>query len=276
MKYKTIFLLSVILLLIVSLLTLFYQNRENFVTAYKYTLSILVICKNEGMVIDEFVKHYKWQGVEHIYLIDNGSTDNMKQVLTPYIDEGYVSYFSLPEQHKQTQHYNQIYNSTIRNETHWLIVCDTDEYIYNRTPGETIISYIKNITDDVCAVVLRWNMFGSSGHKEQPQSIRKSFIWRKSNSDDTVKSIINTVNTHTINVHSHEYTENKEQLFHPTELKLNHYAIMSEEYFRKIKMANGDVSSPDKGLQTIRDMNYFERYDHKEVQDDELKKLVDN
>ena len=120
---------------------------------------------------------------------------------------------------------------------------------------------------------MRWKMFGSSGHKEQPKSIRQSFVWRSSDNTFNVKSIINTVNTLKLDVHTHIYSENKEQIY-PDELSLNHYAIMSEEYFRKVKMSNGDVSAPHPHLQTIRDMNYFKSYDHKDVQDEELKNLL--
>jgi hypothetical protein len=49
---------------------------------------------------------------------------------------------------------------------------------------------------------------------------------------------------------------------------------MSEEYFRKVKMTRGDASSSQQHLQTIRNMDYFEKYDHKDVRDEELKGLL--
>ena len=273
MNLKSLYLWGLVLLLVFTIVHLLYRNRDHFQNNYKYTLALLVICKNEGMVIDEFVQHYKWQGVEHIYLIDNGSTDDLKEVLAPYISEGYLSYFNLPEQHKQKEHYNTVYNSKIRDETHWLIVCDADEYIYNKTPGDTITSSLEKLTDETCAVLLPWKMFGSSGHKNQPESIRKSFVWRSDGGTVNVKSIVNTKNAHTIDAHTNLCEEDKGQIY-SDELALNHYAIMSEEYFRKVKMTRGDVSSPQRHLQTIRNMDYFEKYDYKDVQDEELKGLL--
>jgi glycosyltransferase involved in cell wall biosynthesis len=276
MLIKKIQLLLIILIITVCLTSVLSCYNEHFENnppqSYKYTLSLLVICKNEGMVIDEFIQHYKWQGVEHIYLIDNGSTDNMVQVLASYISEGYVSYYNLPEQHKQIDHYNTVYNM-IRNDTRWLIICDADEYIYNRTSGDTILSYLKNINDDICAVVLQWKQFGSSGHIDQPQSIRKSFVWR-SPSNTNIKSIVNTINTPALNMHTHVFLENKQQIYYPNELALNHYAIMSEEYFKKVKMNRGDASTSDAHFQTVRDMSYFSTYDHKDVLDEELKNIL--
>ena len=242
----------------------------------KYTLSLLVICKNESIVIDEFIKHYKWQGVEHIYLIDNGSTDNMKEILNPYIYDGYISYYYLEEQHKQIEHYNTVYNE-IRYETKWLIICDADEYIYNKNKEENIATYVNSIDyNSIAYILLNWKMFGSSNYKIQPvNNIRTSFTWRKKDIHELYKSIINTKLTYKLGVHDHEYDKIiNNGIKNPSELALNHYAIMSEEYFKKVKMQRGDVHHSEKKFQNIRDMNYFNAYDYKEEYDDELKNLT--
>jgi len=58
-----------------------------------YFLSVLAIFKNETMNLKVWIDHYLWQGVEKIYLIDNGSTDNPMPILQPYIDKGFNSCF---------------------------------------------------------------------------------------------------------------------------------------------------------------------------------------
>jgi hypothetical protein len=65
----------------------------------KYFLSTLSIAKNESMVIRDFIKHYQEQGVDHMYIIDNGSTDDTLDLLIPYVREGFVTLFHLTEQH---------------------------------------------------------------------------------------------------------------------------------------------------------------------------------
>jgi glycosyltransferase involved in cell wall biosynthesis len=246
---------------------MFYQGPP------KYTLSLLVIAKNEEMVIQEFIEHYKWQGVEHIYLIDNGSTDNMVQVLTPYIHEGYVSYYFRHKPHVQIRHYNNIY-AHIRRETKWMIICDTDEYIYNRTRGQTIKDYIDTVNYDTTnAVQLQWKMFGSSGYVTQPVCIRKSFLLRRIELDPEMnsKSIINTEHTNSLKIHTHNYKDRRREIIKcPPELALNHYAIMSLEYFQKVKIARGAADV----VRNVRNMDYFHRYDHKEIQDMELNDLL--
>ena len=49
-----------------------------------YTLSVLAMFKNESMIIQEWINHYIEEGVEHFYLIDNGSTDNYYEKIKMY------------------------------------------------------------------------------------------------------------------------------------------------------------------------------------------------
>ncbi len=48
--------------------------------------------KNEGAYIKERIEYHKIVGVERFYLYDNGSTDETKKVLEPYIKDGSVIY----------------------------------------------------------------------------------------------------------------------------------------------------------------------------------------
>jgi len=65
--------------------------------------------------------------VEHFYLIDNGSDDDPLSILQEYIDKGIVTYYFLPEKHKQTEYYRYVFdNANLKNETFWLTVCDLD------------------------------------------------------------------------------------------------------------------------------------------------------
>ncbi len=276
--YNNIYIKNIILFFIILMICIFYffkikkqiENNQNM--NKKYLLSLLVICKNESMIIEEFIEHYKWQGIEHIYFIDNNSDDNTYDIIKPYIDINYISYYFLPEQHAQVKNYNIVYND-IKNESQWLIVCDSDEFIYNRNKGSNIYDYIKSLDYNITtAVLLNWKMFGSSGFKEQPQSIRKSFTWKKENIAENIKSILNVNFTDSIGVHTHHYNNNNNLISNPPELAMNHYAIMSEEYFKKTKMTRGDVSGYVND--NFRDMNYFNSYDFKEVEDTELKNLL--
>ena len=62
-------------------------------------LSTIAIFKNEEDILDEWIRHHLWQGVEHFYLINNGSTDNYLEILQPYIDSQKVTLYNLFGKH---------------------------------------------------------------------------------------------------------------------------------------------------------------------------------
>ena len=239
-------------------------------------LGLLVIAKNESMVIDEFICHYRWQGVQHFYVIDNGSNDGMAAKLLPHVRAGYLSYFCLPERYQQNQHYNKVFRERAQRECKWLLVVDVDEYVYDRREGSDIRSYLSSLdSSKVGRVAMVWKMFGSSGHATQPPSgIRANFLWRSVPLELELgvnsKCILKCALCNQIDMHNTVTTG--DTIMAPPELALNHYAIMSREYFGKVKMTRGDVAAGK--YETVRDWSYFDRYDHKEVFDDELANLL--
>src|SRR5262245_8788071 len=54
-------------------------------------LSLVAIIKNEASYLDEWLEFHQLVGCEHIYLYDNGSSDNTSQVAHPYVEAGYVT-----------------------------------------------------------------------------------------------------------------------------------------------------------------------------------------
>jgi hypothetical protein len=227
----------------------------------KYFLATLSIAKNESMVIDEFVRHYEAEGVQHMYIIDNGSTDSMASVLKPYIDKGFVTYFYFDKQYAQVEHYNTVYNEVARWESEWLAVVDVDEYLYS--PKRQLLDYVRTI-DPTSNVYVKWSMFNSSGFDRQPSNIRASFVNRSPTLHVNGKSIVNTEITHKLDMHMSPPIKDAD----PTQIHLNHYATMSWEYFSTVKMTRGDAST----LENVRDRAYFESYDatNQGVVDEEL------
>ena len=54
------------------------------------TLCLVAIFKNESHILKEWIEHYLNQGVDKIFLVDNGSTDSYYSILQPYISTGKV------------------------------------------------------------------------------------------------------------------------------------------------------------------------------------------
>ena len=57
-------------------------------------IAILTCFKNESHVLQEWIEHYKKRGIEHIYMINDFSTDNYLEKIKPYIDIGFVTLFN--------------------------------------------------------------------------------------------------------------------------------------------------------------------------------------
>jgi hypothetical protein len=271
---NNIIILSFIVLIIGTVLIIYNTQSircNNDSNLYDKRICLLAIAKNEEMVIDEWIRHYLWQGIHRFYIIDNGSTDNMKSVLDPYIDKGIVSYFYRDEKHKQKEHYNEIYNKYLRKHWDWIIICDIDEYFYYKG-NKTLRDYINSVNKcKVAYITSQWKIFGSNMHDKHPESIRKHFLTRKKELDVDFKAIINPLFTDKIDIHYHIYNGGI-RIENPKEIDLNHYRIMSKEYFAKVKIPRGDVDHIMHD--DLHNWDFFNKWNFNEVYDTELSNLV--
>lgn len=246
-------------------------------------LSVLAIFKNESMVLKEWIDHNIWQGVDHFYLIDNGSTDNYLDIISEYKN---ITLFKMSKQNRQIEHYNTVFKQ-IKNCTDWIMVIDIDEYFY--CSKEPLASYIKKeVESKYNKIKNTWKIFGSSGHENQPENIRCSFLQARdvkglyhpsiTNLHKCIykSSLVDNICTHnSINSLSKKRTDSSNgwiTLFNDTFIHLNHYQIMSKEYYQKIKMTRGDVASVDP---RIRNWNYFNLRDQNNFLDQELCNLCE-
>ena len=226
-----------------------------------YSLSVLAMFKNESSIINNWIDHYLAEGVEHFYLIDNGSTDDTKKKVSRYAR--YVTLINDARRitmQPQTYLLNNIYLNKIKNETEWIIICDIDEYIYARNKCVQIMDVLKKMPPNVEKIWIPWKCFGSNGHVEQPKDVISSFTKRQTHISVQMeygKVICRTQNL--INIidagHKVELSNNNvyylcngqrldlckpdDPIFNALNLHLNHYMLMSEEYYKNIKCVRG-------------------------------------
>jgi hypothetical protein len=235
-----------------------------------YYLSLLAIFKNEEDSLALWMDHYCWMGVDHFYLIDNGSTDNSLKVLQPYQEKGIATIFSLPEKHKQQEHYQYVYDKAIKNNSEWVIVADLDEFWYVK--DSTIKDRLKQF-GQYQVIQSKWRMFGSNGLLQQPKDIRVSITHRHASLHPNTKCIFQTkqIMGSQITLHTIEDEPNQTDASHV--FRLNHYPIQSWEYFQKVKMKRGDATSST--VDNIRDEKYFKNYDKDtDFEDVDLQQMV--
>lgn len=256
----------------------------------KYFLSVGSIFKNESHILREWIEHYINEGVEHFYLIDNGSNDNYKNIINDF--EDYITLFIDNERYKQSEHYNK-YFLPLKNESEWLIIVDLYEFIYSRNGYDTISDYLKTLDDNIGAVSVMWKIFGSGGHIDQPTSVIQNFVHRRVNFLKHIgwqKQIIRTIALKKLDLHDQELLENYYKIItngnkfieeyktnefidinniNDHNLHLNHYVVQSYNWFKNIKMIRGDATHEE--YNTVRNDNYFKAYDINDVEDMELK-----
>lgn len=141
----------------------------------KYKLVIVAIFKNEAVAMKEWLKHYLRQGVDHFYMIDNGSTDNWQSKV-----EGFpVTIYSDTEKVEQVEHYNNYFLEEIKRNSEWVMVVDLDEFIYSRKSYKTIAEYLDSLDKDIGQIILDWKYFGSNLYTKDSKSICRTSILQK-------------------------------------------------------------------------------------------------
>lgn len=257
------------------------------------TLSIVAIAKNEGPYIEEWVRFHLIQGVSKIYLYDNDSPDNMKDVLKPYIDAGKVIYTFWPG---KGQHLNA-FNDAIKRfkfDTKYMAFIDVDEFLLPESASSTLIDEIESILQlnhRAGGIAVNWRMFGSSNHTKKPNGlVIENYLYRgRSDQDgnDCIKTIANPRFIRSYNyTHEPNYitgfnsiNENGKIVIgfrNPTEgtkrIRLNHYFTKSkEEWIERRSRPRSDNPNDDQ----IRPMEEFFQYDENDVYDDIMLQYVD-
>jgi hypothetical protein len=259
-------------------------------------LALVSVFKNNGDCLREWIKHYMNEGVDYFFLTDNGSTDNYLSEIQDYVNSGVITLHKDPKKFVQVEHLN--YHLKNAKKFDWVILVDSDEFLYSRKQYRTIKDYLKTVSKCVNKIVIPWKMFGSSHLKKQPSSIVQNFIYRqqyplKSSTNDLQvieqKCIVRGPDLIRMHIHdaklkgdckneqlstgkpaANYYTQITETLLEESYLHLNHYRVQTWELFSKNKMLKGDAagnaSKADK-----RDRAYFNRFDTNDLKDTELK-----
>lgn len=159
---------------------------------YNDYLSIACIVKNEEIYIAEWIEFHILVGVERFYIFDNGSTDNTRNMLQPYIDRGIVIYIDYPGKAAQINAYNDALRLAGKN-TKWLAFVDADEFIVP-VKEDNVKSVLKEFEDEP-SLGVNWIVYGPCGHQHRPEGLvinnyKKTFADRNNELNCRIKSIV--------------------------------------------------------------------------------------
>ncbi len=274
-------------------------------------LSVVAIFKNESHCIKEWIEHYIREGVDHFYLIDNGSTDSYKTEIEEFIQGGSITLVLDDKKWAQVELYNK-YFLELKDQSEWLVICDLDEFVYARNGFETISGFLRSLSKNTSAVRIPWKMFGSSGLIEQPTSIinsftkrasyevKESFFLKKADKAHS-KAIVRSKYLRSFHMHfsyikgrfraigadkkrlayprsgpKKNFQPISEKILERSFLHLNHYAIQSKSWFMEVKATRGDAHGSKS--ENVRNLEYFESRDKQsnDVIDNELSEKREN
>jgi hypothetical protein len=228
-------------------------------------LSVCGIYLNEAPYLREWVEFHRLVGVEHFYLYNNRSTDNHREVLAPYIDEGLVELTDWDVFPGQMEAYDDCLERH-RDESDWIAFIDLDEFLFSPT-GRSLPDMLTEY-ERWPGVGVNWALFGPSGHTARPDGlVIENYVRRsdKKGHNDKIKSIVdprrvrNFCLAHFFVFHGEPHVavdENHRLIdarpgspYSTTDeisferFRVNHYTTKSEEEFRqkqqRIRVDNG-------------------------------------
>lgn len=244
-----------------------------------YYLAVCVIARDEGPYFKEWLDWHISQGVEKFYVYDNGSTDNTRKVLRPYIESGVVEYNYFPGYRRQLAAYDDCFERH-RFDSRWIAVIDMDEFIVP-VKDNSITEFLKRM-EKYPVVEINWLIYGSGGaKKKEEEDVMKRFKHHSKPEhplNNHVKSIVNPRRIYSMTgCHEAARINGKAADSHGRRvkiswrdrkpehdvIKINHYAVKSEEEFIEKKL-RGRASGP---AREVKD-EYFTRFNLNDIKED--------
>lgn len=247
----------------------------------KNKLSFVAIIKNEAPYIIEWIEFHKLVGVGKFYIYDNESTDEIRNILKPYILDNTVVYHWFPGKERQLAAYEDAIKR-YKNKTKYMGFIDLDEFVIpvNRENLVDTLEKILKQDNHAAGIGMNWRIYGSSYYEKMPDGLvlenyklraRDEFIANKH-----IKTICNPrLVTSFPNPHHPIYQEgfynigeDGERIDGPynragtaEKIRVNHYFTKSKiEYI--LKAFRGKADSPGK-----RAFHDFKKHDGNEIED---------
>ncbi|MCL2261253.1 MAG: glycosyltransferase [Fibromonadales bacterium] len=131
-------------------------------------IAFCAIIKDEARYLDEWLAYHYLIGVEHFYITDDNSTDNIQEVLQKWIKKGLVTYMKVDE-FLRTSSVRQIisnltYCDVLKDSWRYLGFLDIDEFFV--PPNGNIVDFLNTIPEEIASIYIRWVFFGLSETSE--------------------------------------------------------------------------------------------------------------
>lgn len=136
-------------------------------------LSMCLAVKDQHADIREWIMHHERLGAGKFYIFDNNSTTPMLPVIADLVDTGLVEYHFLAEVPAMRRPQLYIYDTCLRRygaRHQWMSFTDADEFFLVRNSSISDMNQLLRQYEGFGALVVNWQMFGSSGLTERPEN----------------------------------------------------------------------------------------------------------
>lgn len=254
MNSKTFITSAVILFLILGLVAFYTIPEEKKEHPYQFTT--VVIFQNEAPWLKEWIEYYKLIGADHMLFYNNESTDNFREVLDPYIQDGLVEVIDYPNRPTKNNLHGWVYATQVtayrdalrrmKGKTKWMAFVDTDEFIVPHHT-DTLLEALKPF-EGIGGVALNWTCFGHNNLEEIPKgSLLIECLTKRNALDDPLNHYTKVVvqPEYVNRIHSPHFVQMKKgrslvhtdlkKLSHPNTfsfelISINHYMSRTKSY----------------------------------------------
>lgn len=247
---------------------------------FLHDLAIVAIMKNEAPYLKEWLDYHLLAGVDHFYLYDNESPDNQAEVAAPYVEAGLVDYFSAPGKSMQYVAYTDAVKR-FKFHCRYMAFIDLDEFIYPKN-NQSIVEVLDGILPqdpNAAGLAIHFQYFGSNGQKiaDYSRGVLERFMRRAPKDWEGNKYIKTIADPRKIKFFNDPHAMKYFMPFHSVDENLNvvtnsiplpvltekivvnHYAVKSEEEYKKTKVQRGwacaDNNPYNKDVFNRRDRN---------------------
>ena len=260
---------------------------------FMYGLAAVTIVRDDAPYIKEWLDYHLLAGVDHFVIYDNESSDNLQEILQPYIDKKVVTLLDYPQVNRQLE----AYNDAVRYFKYFfrrVVFLDVDEFIFPQADKNISDVADEILSDDNAGLAINFHTFGSSGFEsaDYEVGVLERFTHRAADDwaplDDeipsgnaAVKTISNprrikffSDNPHVpqylddcfaVNEEGKKVTANFSVPVSASKIVINYYATKSrEEYLKKIH------SRETARFATKNELVGFEANDQNDIVDEEI------
>jgi hypothetical protein len=222
-------------------------------------LSVCAAYRNDAVYLREWIEFHRLVGVERFFLYDNGSEDEHREVLVPYLESGLVLLQDWPvpvvggtgRPSGTIRAFDHCLDAH-RGDVRWIAFLDVDEFLFS--PEGSRVSDLLPEYEDATGVCVHRAEFGTSGYETRPEGlVIENFVHRVRQPPDSrghFKTVVDPGRAvRAANVHHFVYRdgypvdENKSRVLagiRPertpvsfSRLRINHYRTKSVEEMRR-------------------------------------------